>query len=124
MGGLWLAQGSLRGPGASGQGLAGALLDPRGELSRGCGGRGARKLLGAGCLFPDMPSPKTSFFLPRCACWLRPVAICKAGWGARTRVRGEGQGVETGKGSKVRIQEGVKDSAWKGLQEFPVKPLV
>lgn len=34
MGGLWLAQRSLRGSGASGLGLAGALLDRRAELGQ------------------------------------------------------------------------------------------
>jgi len=43
MGGLWLAQGSSRGSGASGQGIAGALVDHRGGLgfrNAGEGGRG------------------------------------------------------------------------------------
>lgn len=81
MGGLWLAQGSPRGPGASGQGLAGALLlDLRGKLGRQCWGQGDRELLRASYLLPDMPWPRTVSPLPR-VCLLAGACGCSQGWG-------------------------------------------
>lgn len=80
MGGLWLAQGSLRGPGASGQGLAEAFLDLRGKLGRQCWGHRDREFLRVIGLLPDVPWPRTESLLTGCACRVGPVAVPEAGW--------------------------------------------